>query len=137
MRDVINEQSGNSGQLQGDAIEALDDLLSVAIAAGNYSGEGCWLSDGEEDALKAKHEVVRVPLATHPQPAAPAAVPVVEYQLHNVNGGWRSCSQHEYENGKAYEAKYGASAGSLYRTLVVGDATLATHPQPAAAKDGA
>jgi len=49
---------------------------------------------------------------------------VVEYQSYHGYGGgqWSTCDKKLYENGKAFEAKYGAGQMSLYRTLVVGDA---------------
>ncbi|TDB27358.1 hypothetical protein ATCM_06630 [Stenotrophomonas sp. ATCM1_4] len=55
------------------------------------------------------------------QPAA-AQEAVIEYQVHNVNGGWCKCEKRDYENGKAFEAVHGVNGRSLYRTLVVGDA---------------
>ncbi len=49
---------------------------------------------------------------------------VVEYQsFHGYGGGqWSTCDKKLYDNGKAFEAKYGAGQMSLYRALVVGDA---------------
>jgi hypothetical protein len=49
---------------------------------------------------------------------------VVEYQSYHGYGGgqWSTCDKKLYDNGKAFEAKYGAGQMSLYRALVVGDA---------------
>lgn len=50
---------------------------------------------------------------------------VIEYQSYHGYGGgqWSTCDKKLYDNGKAFEAKYGAGEMSLYRTLVVGDAS--------------
>ncbi len=49
---------------------------------------------------------------------------VIEYQTYRGYGGgsWDKCDKEHYDNGKAFEAKFGDGGKSLYRTLVVGDA---------------
>jgi len=47
---------------------------------------------------------------------------VIEYQSYHGYGGgkWSTCDKKLYDNGKAFEAKYGAGQMPLYRALVVG-----------------
>jgi|GEM_PF-5936899 len=82
---------------------------------------------GRENEMPHVLSCQRLPDGEYPVYAAPSEQPVgevIEYQSYHGYGGgqWSTCDKKLYDNGKAFEAKYGAGQMSLYRTLVVGDA---------------
>lgn len=46
-----------------DVLAVLDDLFEDLTIAGNYSGEGCWFNDGEEDRAKVRYAESRAAVA--------------------------------------------------------------------------